>query len=411
MLSPYRVLDLTDEKGFLCAKILGDLGADVIKIEQPGGDPSRGIGPFYHDIPHSERSLYWFAYNTNKRGITLNIKTPQGKEILKQLVKRAHFIVESFTPGYLDNLKLGYKALNEINPQIILTSITPFGQTGPHSKYKASDIVTVAASGLMYLCGDPDRPPVHTSFPQSYLHAGAEAAAGTMIAHYYRELSGEGQWVDVSIQESTLGATMNAPSFWDLNQVILERAGPFRVGLSSQARQRLIWECRDGYVAFAIFGGAFGAPTNRALVKWMDSEGMASQDLLMMDWESFDMATATQQQFDHFAQPISKFFLLHSKRELYHGAIDRGIMLCPVATIEDIVDDPQLRARDFWEEVEHAEVGTAITYPGAFIKPSDMCVKIRRRAPMVGEHNEEIYGGELGLSEQELAHLRQDRVI
>ena len=230
MLGSFRVLDLTSDKGFLCGKILGDLGADVIKIEPPGGDPARSIGPFYHNIPQPEKSLYWFAFNNNKRGITLDIETRDGQEIFKGLVKTADFVIESFAPGYMDSLGLGYSALSEINPRIIVTSITPFGQTGPYKDYKASDIVVIAMMGWMYLCGDPDRPPVRISFPQAYLNASAEAAASSMIAHYYRETTGEGQHVDVSAQHSLITNAFNAPSFWEFNRIILQRAGPLKLG-------------------------------------------------------------------------------------------------------------------------------------------------------------------------------------
>ena len=183
LLAPFRALDITDEKGFLCGKVLGDLGADVIKIEKPGGDPARSIGPFYHDIPDPEKSLYWFAFNMNKRGITLDIETADGQQIFKKLATTADFVIGSFPPGYMDKLGLGYSALSEINPQTIVTSITPFGQTGPYQDFKGSDIVAMAMSGLMYLIGDPDRPPVRISFPQAYLHAGVEGAVGSMVAH------------------------------------------------------------------------------------------------------------------------------------------------------------------------------------------------------------------------------------
>jgi len=183
VLSGCRALDLTDENGFLCGKILADLGVDVIKVERPGGDPSRKTGPFWADIPHPEQSLYWFAYNSNKRGITLNIETADGKEILRELVKRADFIIESFPPGFMDNLGLGYATLSSIKKGIILTSITPFGQAGPYKNYQTSDIVTIGMAGILYQTGDFDRPPVHMSMPQACLHAGADAAVGTMIAY------------------------------------------------------------------------------------------------------------------------------------------------------------------------------------------------------------------------------------
>jgi crotonobetainyl-CoA:carnitine CoA-transferase CaiB-like acyl-CoA transferase len=192
-LDPYRVLDLTDEKGMLCGRILGDLGADVIKVERSGGDKSRNIGSFYQDMPHPERSLYWFAYNANKRGITLNLQTADGRGLFKRLAKTSDFIIESFAPGYLEELGLGYPVLSEIKPAIILISITPFGQSGPYRDYKSSDIVSMAMGGLMYITGDADRPPVRVSVEQSYLHAGAHAAIGALLALHYRVLTGKDQ--------------------------------------------------------------------------------------------------------------------------------------------------------------------------------------------------------------------------
>jgi crotonobetainyl-CoA:carnitine CoA-transferase CaiB-like acyl-CoA transferase len=204
MLSPYRVLDLTNEKGFLCGKMLGDLGADVIKIEKPGGDNSRNIGPYYHDEVDPEKSLYWFSYNTNKRGITLDIETTQGKQIFKELVKTADVVVESLPPGNMKELGLGYEELEKINKEIILTSITPYGQTGPYKDFKYSDITLYAMGGYMSSVGDADRPPVRISHHfQTYLHGGGQAAQGVLFALYHREMTGEGQYIDVSIHDST----------------------------------------------------------------------------------------------------------------------------------------------------------------------------------------------------------------
>jgi crotonobetainyl-CoA:carnitine CoA-transferase CaiB-like acyl-CoA transferase len=214
MLSCYRVIDLTDEKGFLCGKILADLGADVIKIEKPGGDASRDKGPFYHNIPDPEKSLLWFAYNTSKRGITLNIETSDGKDIFKKLVKTADFVIESFVPGYMDEMGLGYSVLSKINQRIILVSISPFGQTGPFARLKASDMTVFAMGLLMSQSGDVDRPPVQVSFPQSFINASADAAVGAMVAHYYREMTGEGQQVDVSAMESVLVVTTDIQPRW-----------------------------------------------------------------------------------------------------------------------------------------------------------------------------------------------------
>src|SRR3972149_79549 len=192
-LEPYRVLDLTAGGCSLCGKILGDLGADVIRIERPGGNPDRSLGPFYKDIPDREKSLFWFAYNANKRGITLNIETADGREIFRRLVKRADFVIESLPPGYMDSLHIGYAVLKEINPRLIMAGISPFGQKGPYAHSNASDLITMAMSGFMYLHGDPDRPPVWISFPQASISAGAECAAAALIAHRHREGGGGGR--------------------------------------------------------------------------------------------------------------------------------------------------------------------------------------------------------------------------
>ncbi len=200
MLSPYRVLDLTDEKGLFCGKMLGDLGADVIKVEKPGGDSARKIGPFYQDDPNPEKSLFWFAFNTSKRGITLDIEKPEGQEIFRKLIESTDVVVESFPPGYMDKLGFGYSELGKINPGLVMVSITPFGQTGPYRDYRTSDIVAWALGGYLYDFGDDDRPPIRISHhSHAYLHAASEAATGAVMALYYREITGEGQHVDVSI--------------------------------------------------------------------------------------------------------------------------------------------------------------------------------------------------------------------
>ena len=189
LLSGYRALDLTDEKGFVCGKILGSMGVDVIKVESPGGDASRAISPYIGDVPDKERSLNWLAFNTDKRGITLDLNREEGKSLFLRLVRTADFIFESFAPGYLDHLGLGYASLSRINPRIVLASITPYGQKGPYSHYKGSNLTTYAMSGVMATNGDPDRAPVKEALDVSYYEAGAHAALGALIAHYHREVT------------------------------------------------------------------------------------------------------------------------------------------------------------------------------------------------------------------------------
>lgn len=412
LLSPFRVLDLTDELGFLCGKILGDLGADVIKIERPGGDPARRIGPFYRKQPHPEKSLYWFAFNNNKRGITLSLDAAQGREIFIRLVASADFVIESFIPGYLDQLNLSYAALSRINPRLVLTSITPFGQTGPYSRFRASDIEIMAMSGCMSLTGDPDKSPLRITFPQSYQWTGSYAAVGALVAHLHRQRTREGQQVDVSAQACLLWAFSHAHTFWDLNRHLEKRAGSFMTGRSiTGAKMRVFWPCRDGYLNFIIYGGEAGRKTNQALVEWMDSKGMAPEFLKRKDWRSFNIAEVTQEEIDEMEEPIARFFQGITKREFFEEVIKREMLGYPVATVEEILQDPHLEARNFWQSLDHPELRTSLIYPGAFAKLSESSCKIWRRAPLIGEHNEEVYCEELGMKPSELAELKERGIV
>ncbi len=405
-LSKYRALDLTDEKGLYCGRILADFGVDVIKIEPPGGDRSRKIGPFRKNNPHPENSLYWLSYSANKRGITLNLETKDGQDLFQRLVKTADFVIESFPPGYLDRIGLGYSTLAKIKPDIILTSITPFGQSGPYKDYKASDLICWSLGGYAWIVGEPDRPPVQITFPQAFLHGAAEAAVATVIGNYHRLVTGEGQHIDLSIQACVTRDLMNAPLFWEINKTLLRRSGPFRVGLSIGAKQRLHWKCKDGYITFMMMGGAMGARDNNSLVDFMNSEGACPEFMKQIDWKKFDMSTASQELLTRFEDAIDIFFKTHTKQELYDGAMKRRMTIYPVATVKDLVEDTQLKARDFWEELDDPECGK-VKYPGPPIRLSQSpCVR-RKRAPRIGEHNRDIYVDELGCTEAELMVLKQ----
>ena len=409
LLGGYRGLDLTDEKGLLCGRILGELGAEVIKVERPQGDPARNIGPFYEDIPHPERSLFWFAYNLNKKGITLDVETRDGQELFMRLVRKVDFVLESFSPGYLEGLGLGYSRLSEVNRRLVVTSITPFGCGGPYRDYKASDITLMAMGGYVYVTGEPGRPPLRISSDQAYLHAAAEAAVATMVALYHRGTSGQGQHIDVSAQASVVSSTVNAIPFWEMNQVILGRAGQYRVGLTA-AKQRQLWECKDGYVIFYFAGGAFGARSNAALADWLDSEGLADDFVKGIDWDTFDMAMATEEVEAHMEKLVASLFGRYTAAELYEQAIKRGLTLCPVSTPADILENPQLKARGYWVKVRHDELDESFDYPGPLARYSTTPHHYRR-APLIGEHNYEIYHDEVGLTGEEMVNLKQAGVI
>lgn len=409
MLEGYRALDITDEKGFLCGKILAELGVDVIKVERPGGDPSRKVGPFWHDQVDPEKSLYWFAYNSSKRGITLDLKSAEGKRIFSNLVKTADFIIESFDPGELDKLGFGYSELCRIKSDIILTSITPFGQKGPYSHYKASDLTIMGMSGELFMTGESDRPPVNIRLPQACLHAGSDAAVGSLIAHHHRRNSGEGQHVDISMQQSAAWFLAQTIPHWEIDRMILGRVGTFRTS-SRGTLQRQVWPCKDGYIFFFMIGGQQGAKTGYQLVKWMQDEGIADDFLQTYKWEEFDMATATQELIDKISKPIAEFFMTRTKKEALDAAMTRNISICPLMGNLDLLKDPNLAARGFWKPIEHPELKATIPYPRQFVRSSENETSMRSKAPRVGEHNAEVYG-ELGLSGEQIKELKEAGVI
>ncbi|MBP1706925.1 MAG: CoA transferase [Chloroflexi bacterium] len=412
-LSPYRVLDLTEGGCMLGGRMLGDLGADVIKIEPPGGSPSR-IAPFYKDIRDPEKSLWWFAYNFNKRGVTLNITLPAGQELFKKLVASADIVLESFEPGYLGQLGLGYPDLAKIKPGIIMTSITLFGQSGPKAHYKGSDLTAWASGGYLNACGDPDRAPVWISFPQCELFGGADGAIGALTALWQRHKSGRGQHVDVSLQECAMSPTLNVLPMWGANKVDYKRLGINLFIPTTGVRETIYYRCRDGYVMILLMGGNEPFVSSSArMVKWMAEEGMAPEWLQKLDWATdYNAISLGQDLATRVAETVEKFTLTKTKAELYEiGAMKRNILIAPLSDTRDISQDVQLQFRGYWLKIAHPELKEALTYCGPFIRMSESPLKYRLRPPLIGEHNQEIYGREMGFSQEELRSLKQKEII
>jgi crotonobetainyl-CoA:carnitine CoA-transferase CaiB-like acyl-CoA transferase len=412
-LEPYRVLDLTEDGCMIGARMLGDLGADVIKIEPPGGSPSRRA-PFHRDTQDPGKSLFWFAYNANKRGVTLDITSSEGQEILKALTKTADIVIESFEVGYMDRLALGYAELSKIKPDIIMASITPFGQSGPKSKYKGCDLTTWASSGFLSICGSPERAPNWISFPQALLYGGAEAAAGVMCALWHRQMTGEGQHVDVSMQECFLSPHFNVLQMWDVNKINTRRLAGNTYIPATGVMQKTYYQCQDGYVMILVQGGAEPqVSSTKRLVEWMDEEGMAEDWLKEVDWvNEYNAATLRQEFAEKVEAEVEKFTRTKTKMELYEeGGVNRRILLAPVSNARDICENKQLKSREYWMDLEHPELDETLTYCGAFLKISGTPVAYRRRAPLIGEHNDEIYLGELGLSAERLKSLQKSGII
>ncbi|MDO8671290.1 MAG: CoA transferase [Dehalococcoidia bacterium] len=396
--SDIRVLDLAGEMGVYCGKLLADLGAEVIKVEPPGGDPIRRVGPFVDDDPHPEKSLYWFQFNTNKKSITLDITTADGKEILRRLAATSDIIIETFAPGHMDDLGLGYEKLSSENQGLIMTSITPFGQTGPYRDYKASDLIGLAMGGQLYLAGMPNEPPVQAGGSQGFNQASLHAAVGVLTALHFRDFTGEGQHVDVSMQEAVTLSMETAMQFWDLNKHIRQRTGH-----EHRTAGYGLYPCQDGFVSL-MAGLRLQGWEN--MVAWMNEEGHGLE-LAKEEWLARPYRNEHVDEGDAYIIP---WLLEHTVQAIVDGLQARHSIAMPVSTPKDLVESLQLNARGFYIEVDHPELSAKYKYPGAPYRFNHIQLRIAHRAPLIGEHNLEIFG-ELGLSRQELIALKGAGVI
>ena len=398
-----RVLDLACEPGWLAGKILGDLGADVIKVEPPGGDPGR-VGPWLGGEEHPDRSLKWLALNTSKRGITLDWKKQRGAELLARLAESADVLLETFAPGTLAAKHIGFEALHARNPRLVYCALTPFGQTGPRAHWRGHDLVVVAMGGNAAVTGDPDRPPVRCTMPTAFFAAGPEAATGIAMALYAREDTGRGQLVDVSMHEAQLSTLVTGPGQYALHGRLGRRGGA-RLG-----RTREIWPAQDGWITFGLRGGQARIPNLIASVEYMAESGMAPEWLRKYDWASYNHNTLSDEEIARLEEAFAAFFATKPRRELYEQALERRIMLAPCNDAKEISEQSQLRFRELFITLEYPELGAAIEHPAFFAKSSRESLAIRSRAPRVGEHNAEIYA-ELGLDAAELDALAAKGVV
>ncbi|MGH2499225.1 MAG: CaiB/BaiF CoA transferase family protein, partial [Candidatus Limnocylindria bacterium] len=372
------------------------------------GDPARAVPPFAGDEPGPERGLWWIALNANKRGVTLDLDRPEALAPLRALVERADVVVDSFPPGWARERGLGEDGFLAWNDQVVHTTITPYGLDGPLADAPASDLEVTAASGALWLAGEPGKPPVRTSLPQSPFWAGMYGAMGTLMAFLARPLVGRGQRVDTSAQASM--ATVHPPAsvFWDVRREEHRRLGPFLLGRSIVgARFRNVWECADGYVSFAIQGGAIGRHTGRMLVAWMEERGGAPELLRAIDWDRFDNTTLRQDEVERLEEAIAPFLRGLTKREFFEGVLARNMLGYPVATAAEVYADAQLASREFWQPLAIPGAGE-VRFPGGFALFDGERPRIRRSAPALGEHNDEVWAGELGLP---LADLRAGGLV
>ena len=399
-LSDVRILDLTRHvAGPFCTKMLADYGADVIKVERPnGGDVTRRMGPFPDDVPHPEKSGLFLHLNTNKRGVTLNLKSATGKRMLMDLVKQVDVVMENFAPRVLPSLGLAYEDLEQINPQVILVSISNFGQTGPYRDYKASEIVLHGMGGNLRSLGLPEREPVKYGSHVALRQSGLIGAAATMAALFTREARGEGEHVDVAIVETQAGSQdRRAPQLITaqfVNQVFPRRAPGATMASGT-------FPCKDGYVN--VTGGGNRFP--RAL------EMIGRPELIEDPRFATPEARLNPENSEDFNREVLMPWLMqHTMQEVWSTAQKAHVLSGPIYTSEALMADNHFRDRGMWVDIDHPVAGR-YTYPGRPIIMGESPWQLRRAAPQLGEHNEEVFGEALGYESQDLARLRGVGVI
>ena len=412
-LSPYRVLDLTGEIGQYAGRAFAEMGAEVIKIEPPEGDPVRNVGPFVRDEAGPERSLLWFVLNASKKGVTCNLEQPEGGDLFRRLVAEADLVLESYPPGYLQDLGLDYEQLRREHPKLVWVSVTGFGQDGPYKDYKWSDLVGLALGGLLYLFGEQDRPPTRARASQAYYHASLGAALGGMLALYHARRTGVGQRVDASMQEVvtfTLAGPGGVSAYWSLEGRNITRSGPC-INLG-EVISRTIYPCKDGAVAVStLFGPHF--PRLIELMKRDD----AAEFLEDEKWLSATRFTplpgqwrCKQDEADAAEEVLARWLERYTQDQIMEMAKEHELLIFPVLAVPDNLGSEQLKARNYFQQVAHPELGTSITYPGPPVVLSQTPWRIKERAPLLGEHNAQVYA-EIGLAADELQALSAKGVI
>lgn len=389
LLAPYRVLDLTDVRGQIAGMILGDLGADVIRVEPEGGSDARRAGPLLADGPADARSLSFAAYNRNKRSAKLDLESTEGRERFLALVRGADFVVDSGPPSLLDEAGLDPARLRAANPELVHVRVTPFGSDGPAAGWPATDLTIAALAGPMSLQGDADRAPVRLSVPQAWRHAGAEAAIAALIGHARARTTGAGVFVDVSAQAAMTWTMLNGLTAAPIQGADYERNGSeLQIGPKNL---ELAHPAKDGHVVTIVTGGTF-----KTLCPTLLEEGFVDEAFLAReDWSTYDYRIFRGGEFgiplEELTETVDRYLESKTKREHFLPGLALGVTIAPVMTLDDMLSFEQLEARDYFHEVE-LPMGARVRAPGAFARSTAGAFRIARRAPRLGEHTDEVLG-------------------
>lgn len=396
-LADLRVVDLTGPAGYYCTKLLADLGADVVRVEHRDAlwpDP----GPFLGPMPDPDLSLYRYHFHTNKRSVELDLTLASGRAGLTRLLRAADILVETFSHDDAVRLGLDHESVHEIAPTLVHTSITAFGGTGSHGDYKASDLIGLAMGGLMSITGYPEDPPNQLGGEQAYHSVSLHAAVGTLLAVAQRDYDGNGRHVEVAMQDAVSMAILQTANFnfYTALGLVPGRTGndPRLMGgnPARAVRTPAIFACLDGWVVYTTPPQPPHLWTN--FVSWLAEYNMAAD---LTDPRFDDLATRAAES-SHVLEIQQGFFATRTKSELYHEAQAHGLLCMPVQDVPDLLADEQLKARGFFVDVEHPEVGRSFTYPGAPYRLSRTPFRIKRRAPFLGEHNADVWREWLGES-------------
>ena len=389
------VLDLTHHiAGPWCTKLLADYGASVLKVERPEGDPARGMPPFYHDEIDQEKSLLFLYLNTCKRGITLNLKVRHGCQMLRELVKDTDLLVENFSPRVMPSLGLDFESLHELNPSLVMVSISNFGQTGPYRDYQAADIVEYALGGLMYIFGNYDREPLKHALHQAQFKGGTDAASAALMALYHQRLTGQGQHVDVSIQEAVASGLRDVVDNYTYTGAIRRRQ-PNHSGDLTRLRAT-----SDGYI---LPNPGIGARDNwQATVEFLE--------VPELDDEKFSSPSARLANAEELGRILDETFQTKNKSDMFFAAHEKRFIYGIVQSPEEVLSDPQFEARGYFVDIEHPATGT-VKYPGPPFLMSGTPWGPANPAPLLGQDNQEIFGERLGYTNEEMSRLRAIGII